>query len=162
MKRWCIYRLPCYMVGRDGVVDITTATGWTVQGSTPIGGDTFPTRRDRLRGPASLLYTCCRVSFPRVKPPGRGVDLLSPSSAEVQRKSRVVTPLPVLAFVACCGVNITFYWSTRRRSIAMDICNAIHWIAGFMLQSRSSCTSDQKTLPGDPPISIRCPSVVKS
>jgi hypothetical protein len=162
-KRWCIYRLLCYVVGRVSIVGIATTTDWTVRGSNPIGGgDIFPTRPDRLRGPPSLLYNCYQVSFPRVKPPGRGVDLPSPSRAEVQRKSRDVTPLSVLAFVACFRVNITFCWSTGRRSIAMHTCNAIHWIAGFMLQSHSSCTSDQKTLPDDPLISTRYPSVVKS
>ena len=37
------------------------ATGWTVWGSKPGGGEIFRTRPDRLRGPPSLLYNGYRV-----------------------------------------------------------------------------------------------------
>ena len=50
------------------------ATGWTVRGSNPGGGEIFRTRPDRPLGPPSLLYNGQRDSFPRVKRPGRGVD----------------------------------------------------------------------------------------
>jgi hypothetical protein len=55
----------------DGIV---TATGWTVRGSKPSGGEIFRTRPDRPWGPSSLLYNWCRVSFPGVKRPERCVD----------------------------------------------------------------------------------------
>ena len=32
------------------------ATGWTVRGSNPGGGEIFPTRPDRPWGPPSFLY----------------------------------------------------------------------------------------------------------
>ena len=37
------------------------ATGWTVRGSNPGGGEIFRTRPDRLWGPASLLYNGYRI-----------------------------------------------------------------------------------------------------
>ena len=123
------------------------------------GGEIFPIRPNRPRGPRSLLYNSYRVSFPRVKRPGHGVDHLSSSFTEVKRKSRYLTPLPVLAFVACSRVSNTFYWSTRPRSIAMRTCNAVHWIGVFMLQSNSGCTSDQRIMPDDPQINTRYSSV---
>jgi hypothetical protein len=59
-------------VGRDSSVGI--ATGWTVRGSNPGGGEIFLTRPDRPWGSPSLLYNRYRVSFPGVKRPGRGVN----------------------------------------------------------------------------------------
>jgi len=49
------------------------ATGWTVRGSNPGGGEIFRTCPDRPWGPPSLLYNGYRV-FPGVKS-GRGVTL---------------------------------------------------------------------------------------
>jgi len=49
------------------------ATGWTVRGSNPGGGEIFRTRPDRLWGPPSLLYNGYRV-FSGGKA-GRGVAL---------------------------------------------------------------------------------------
>jgi hypothetical protein len=49
------------------------ATGWTVRGSNPGGGDILRSRPDRPWGPSSLLYNGYRVSFPGVK--RRGVEL---------------------------------------------------------------------------------------
>ena len=62
------------------------ATGWTVRGSNPGGGEVFCSRRDRPWGPPSLLYNGHRVSFPGVKRPGRGVDHPPPSSARVKER----------------------------------------------------------------------------
>jgi len=60
------------------------ATGWTIRGSNPGGGEIFRTRPDRPWGPLSP-YTMGNVSFPEVKRPGRGVDN-PPSSAEVKER----------------------------------------------------------------------------
>jgi hypothetical protein len=60
------------------------ATGWTVRGSNPDGGEIFRTRPDRRWGPPSLLCKGYRVSYPGVKRPGRGVDYPPPSGAEVK------------------------------------------------------------------------------
>jgi hypothetical protein len=60
------------------------ATGWTVRGSNPDRGEIFRTCPDRPWGPPILLYNGYRVSFPGVKPPGRGVDHPPPSNAEVK------------------------------------------------------------------------------
>ena len=50
------------------------ATGWTVRGSNPGGGQIFRTRPDRPWGPPSLLYNGYRVTFQGVKRSGRGVN----------------------------------------------------------------------------------------
>jgi hypothetical protein len=60
------------------------ATGLTVRGSNPGGGEVFRSRPDRPWGLPSLLYDGYRVSFPGVKRPGRGVDHPPPSSARVK------------------------------------------------------------------------------
>ena len=49
-----------------------------------LGGENFRTYSDQPRGPPSLLCNWYRVSFGRVKRPGRGADHLSPCSAEVE------------------------------------------------------------------------------
>jgi hypothetical protein len=50
----------------------------------PGGGEIFRTCPDRPWGPSSLQYNVYRVSFPGVKRPGRGVDHLPPTRAEVK------------------------------------------------------------------------------
>ena len=61
------------------------ATGWTVQGSNPGGGEIFRTCPDRPRGPTNLLYNEYRV-FPGGKErPGRDADTSPPSSPLVMK-----------------------------------------------------------------------------
>jgi hypothetical protein len=61
------------------------ATGWTVRGSNPGGGEIFRTCPDRPWGPLSLLYNGYRV-FPGGKErPGRDADPSPPSSAVVKK-----------------------------------------------------------------------------
>ena len=61
------------------------ATGWTVRGSNPSGGELFRTCPDRPWGPSSLLYNGYRV-FPGGKErPGRDADPSPPSSAVVMK-----------------------------------------------------------------------------
>jgi hypothetical protein len=62
------------------------ATGWTVQGSNPSGGEIYRNRPDRPWGPPSLLYNGYRVCFPGVKRPGRGVDHPLPSSVWIKER----------------------------------------------------------------------------
>ena len=40
-------------------------------------------------GPPSILYNGYRVSFPRVKRPGRDIDYTPPSSAEVKERKEL-------------------------------------------------------------------------
>jgi len=62
------------------------ATGWTVRGSNPGGGEIFRTRPDRLRVPTSFLDNGYRV-FPGGKVrPGRDADPSLPCSAEVKNR----------------------------------------------------------------------------
>jgi hypothetical protein len=51
------------------------ATGWTVRGSNPGGGEIFRTRPDLPWLPPSLLYNGYRVSFPGVKLPGMALTI---------------------------------------------------------------------------------------
>ena len=60
------------------------ATGWTVRGSNPGVGKIFRARPGLPWSPSSPLYNGYRVSFPRVKRPGRGADHPPSSSAEVK------------------------------------------------------------------------------
>ena len=62
------------------------ATGWTVRGSNPGGGEIFRICPDRPWGPPSLLYNVYRV-FPGVKEqPGRDADPSPPSNAVVKKE----------------------------------------------------------------------------
>jgi hypothetical protein len=62
------------------------ATGWTVRGSNPGGGEIFRTCPDRPWGPPSLLYNEYRV-FPGGKlRPGRAADHSPASSAVVMEE----------------------------------------------------------------------------
>jgi len=62
------------------------ATGWTVRGSNPGGGEIFRTCSDMPWGPPSLLHNGFRV-FPGGKErPGRDADPSPPSSAMVMKE----------------------------------------------------------------------------
>jgi hypothetical protein len=63
------------------------ATGWTVRGSNPGGGEIFRTSPDRSWGPHSFLYNGYRGSFSGVKWPGRGCN--HPPSWRAEVKERV-------------------------------------------------------------------------
>ena len=67
------------------------ATGWTVRGSNPGGGEIFLASHGRSWDIPTLLYNGYRVSFPGLKLPGCGVDHPPLSSAEV--KERIVLHL---------------------------------------------------------------------
>ena len=72
-------------MGRDSSVGIATRYGLDGGGiEFRWGPRFFRIRPDQPWGPPSLLYNGYRLSFPGVKRPGRGVDHLPPSSAEVK------------------------------------------------------------------------------
>jgi hypothetical protein len=76
------------------------ATGWTVRGSNPGGGEIFRTCPDRPWGPPSLLYSGYRV-FPGGKErPGRDTDP-SPPSSTVVMKGYSYTSTPPMGRTAC-------------------------------------------------------------
>jgi hypothetical protein len=88
------------------------ATGWTVRGSNPGGGEIFRTCPDRPWGPPSLLYNGYRV-FPGVKS-SRGVTLTPrPLLTPWPREDRAIPlfPLwavrPVQSLSACTRVHFT-------------------------------------------------------
>jgi len=70
---FCIH--PCFILLWAGIAKsiLRLATGWTVRGSNPSGGEDFRTRPDLpWAHPAS--YTIGTGSFPVVKRPGRGFN----------------------------------------------------------------------------------------
>jgi hypothetical protein len=77
------YAHVCSILGRVAPSVWRLATGWTVRGSNPGGGEIFRTCPDRPWGPPILLYNGYRV-FPGGKErPGRDADPSPPSSAMV-------------------------------------------------------------------------------
>ena len=85
LRRFSVWALQIYLrfiskVGRVAQSVQRLATGWTVRGSNPDGGEIFRTCPDRPWGPPSLLYNGYR-DFPGDKElPGRDGDPSSPSS----------------------------------------------------------------------------------
>jgi len=59
-------------------------TCWTVRGSNSVVGEVFIMRPDRPWHPTRLLYNRHRVSFPGIKRPGRGINHLPTSNADVK------------------------------------------------------------------------------
>jgi hypothetical protein len=83
-KTWSvIVQKQTSFVGRVAQSVWRLATGWTVRGSNPGGGEIFRTCPDRPWGPPSLLYNGYRVFHGGRKRPGRDADPSPPSSAEV-------------------------------------------------------------------------------
>ena len=62
------------------------ATGWTVRGPNPGGGEIFRTCPDRSWGPPSLLYKGYQVFLGDKERPGRDADPSPPSSAVVKKE----------------------------------------------------------------------------
>jgi len=73
------------LVGRVAQSVQRLATGWTVRGSNPGGGEIFRTCPDRLWGSPSLLYNGYRVFLGGKERPGRDADPSLPSSAVVMK-----------------------------------------------------------------------------
>ena len=94
------------------------ATGWTVCGSNPGGGEIFHTCPHRPWGPSSLLYNGYRVFLGGKERPGPLTTnpLLMPWS----RKSSAIPLLPlwtlrrVQSLSACKRVRFTFYYVGTR------------------------------------------------
>ena len=76
------------------------ATGWTVQGSNPGGGEIFRTCPDRPWDPPSLLYNGYQVFPGGRERPGRDADPSPPSSAMVM-KEQSYTSTPPIGRTAC-------------------------------------------------------------
>ena len=90
------------------------ATGWTVRGSNPSGGEIFHTCPDRPWGPPSLLYNGYRL-FPLGVKSGWGVTLTPhPLLVPWSRKSRAIPLLPLWAVrtvqcLSACTVQLYLY-----------------------------------------------------
>ena len=89
-----------YVVGRTAQLVQRLATGWTIRGSNPGGGEIFRTCPDRPWGPPSFLYSGYQV-FPRGKERlGRDADPSAPSSAVV-KKEQSYDSTPPMGRTAC-------------------------------------------------------------
>ena len=62
------------------------AKSWTVRVSNPGEDEIFRNHPDRSWGPSSLLYNGYRVFYLVMKRPGRDIDHLPPSTAEVKER----------------------------------------------------------------------------
>jgi hypothetical protein len=79
---------------RDSSVCIAIATGWTVRGSNPGGGEIFRTRPDRLWVSSHPPIEWATGLFAEVKRPVRGADHPSPSGAEVKERVELYLCFP--------------------------------------------------------------------
>ena len=94
-------------VGRVTQPVLRLATGWTVWGSNPDGGEIFRTSPDRPWGPPSLLYNGCWV-FPGGKErPGRDADP-SPTSSTVVMKGQSYSSTPPKGRTACTELHCLY------------------------------------------------------
>ena len=93
------------VVGRDCVVGIATRCGLDGTRIASRWGRDFPhPSRPALR-PTHSPYGGYRVSFPRIKWPGRGVDHPPAMSAKVKERVEVYLFCPFWAFIAGYRVN---------------------------------------------------------
>ena len=76
----------CIQSGRVAQSVQRLATGWTVRGSNPGGGEIFYTCLDRLWGPTSLLYNGYRVFPGGKKWPASNADPSPPSSTVAMKE----------------------------------------------------------------------------
>jgi hypothetical protein len=95
--------------GSGSVFGIATGYGLDGLGIESRWGEIFRTCSDRLWGPPGLLYKGYRVFPGRRKRPGNDADHSPPSSAEVQKKSRVIPLLSPRNFVAYGRVQPTYF-----------------------------------------------------
>ena len=65
---------PEYKAGRESVLGIAIATGWTVRVSNPSWGEMVHICPDGPMDPPSMLYSGYQDSSPEVRRPGRGVN----------------------------------------------------------------------------------------
>jgi hypothetical protein len=95
------------------------ATGWTVRGSNPGGGEIFRNCPDRPWGPPCLPRNGYRV-FPGGKErPGHDADPSPPSSAEVLEEQSY-NSTPPMARTACTREHFTFFFTYSFSSLSYD------------------------------------------
>ena len=96
------------------------ATGWTVRGSNPGGGEIFHTRPDRPWGPPSLLYSRYRI-FPGGKAAGAWRWPSTPSSVEVKERVGLYLDSPCMPLWPVLGGTLpssSLAWDNK----CLDFC----------------------------------------
>jgi hypothetical protein len=101
--------------------DSSVATGWTVRGSNPGGGEIFRTRPDRPWGPPSPPYNGYRV-FPGGKTTEAWRWPSTPSKAEVKEGVELYLYSPSGLVAACSRVNYTLYLYVYTRKCSCKHC----------------------------------------
>ena len=96
------------MRGRDSSVSIATRYGLEVRGSNPGAGRDFPHSPWPALGAHPASYTMDTGSFQGVKRPGRGVDHLPQSSAEVKESVELYLYNPSGPSWPVIGWNLPF------------------------------------------------------
>ena len=108
------------------------ATGWTVRGSNPGGGEIFRTRPDRPWGPPSLLRKRYRV-FPGVKAAGAWRWPPTPSSVQVMKELSYTATPPLAPCGLLQGETLTYLplLSSSPQQSAVGSSLQMHTIAGL-------------------------------
>ena len=97
------------------------ATGWTVRGSNPGGGEFFHSCPDRPWGPPSLLHNRYRV-FPGGKQrPGRDANT-SPLSNAVVMEEQSYTSTPPVGRTACTEPQCLYKGALYLTSVPVQVC----------------------------------------
>ena len=91
---------PNTFVGRVAQSVQRLATGWTVRGSNPGGGEIFRTCPDWPWGPPSLLYNGYRLFQGGKERPGRDADPSPPPSAVVKKEQSYIS-IPPMGRTVC-------------------------------------------------------------
>jgi len=128
LEAWIRASLPFFFtVDSSRYASLGSATGWTVRGSNPGGGEVFPTRPERPWGSHSLLYGGYKVSFsaawswhwpltprlaPRLKKESRYIYLYYPSRPSC----------PVVGWTLFCTLTRTVLRDDSAAFAAIPIC----------------------------------------
>jgi hypothetical protein len=97
------------------------ATGWTVRGSNPGGGEIFSTCPDRPWGPPSLLYNGYWVCFLGVKQLGCGVNHPPSSSARVKERVELYLYSPSGPLWPVLGRTLPLPYLNQRKVLLNNI-----------------------------------------
>jgi len=84
--------------------------GWMVWGLNPGGGARFSAPVQTAPGAHPASYTMGTGSLPGGKVARHGIDHPPLSSAKVKERVELYLYSPLWAFVACSGVNFTFFY----------------------------------------------------
>jgi hypothetical protein len=112
--RW----VSAFYMGGDSSVGIANSYGLDGSGIESRWWARFSASVQTGPGAHPASYTMGTGPFPGVKRPGRGVDHPPPSTVAVKERVQLYLYFKSEPFLACCRVNLPFYY---RRSIVREI-----------------------------------------